>query len=335
MSAPALRCLVAAGIGEARAAEVLAVLDLAYVPPEPDPQRVSRATVAAALTAVLFADLLRRVPTAAAYVERVRSAGQRIAFDHGALRTIAGPTGELPSGTAAFARILEPLGYRFAHLYPLERLRMTGRSYTHADLPYDLPQFFLSELHADRLGPDAQAAAARVFGGSRDPLGEREAALLGALAADGSAPVALALEGLPGLAAAFGVHHPTPLLADYETLRADSSEAAWIATEGNTFNHATDRVPDVAALADTLRAEGWPIKAEVEVSGNGRVLQTAFIADTVTRPFRGSGGETVERKVPGSFYEFITRHPDPATGRIDLTFDTANATGIFAVTSGA
>ena len=49
--------------------------------------------------------------------------------------------------------------------------------------------------------------------------------------------------------AAFGRHHPAPRLADYETLLAQSAEAAWIATEGNAFNHATDRVPDVDELA--------------------------------------------------------------------------------------
>jgi hypothetical protein len=36
--------------------------------------------------------------------------------------------------------------------------------------------------------------------------------------------------------------------------------------------------------------------------------------------------------VPGSFYEFIQRSVDPATGKLDLGFDSGNATGIFAVT---
>ncbi|MFC4593621.1 hypothetical protein [Sphingobium sp. EP60837] len=37
--------------------------------------------------------------------------------------------------------------------------------------------------------------------------------------------------------------------------------------------------------------------------------------------------------MPGSFYEFISRDVDPATGRLDLSFDAGNATGIFATTS--
>ena len=46
------------------------------------------------------------------------------------------------------------------------------------------------------------------------------------------------------------------------------------------------------------------------------------------------GSDGVERAVPGSFYEFISRDIGPATGRIDLTFDSGSATGIFAVTQG-
>jgi len=241
----------------------------------------------------------------------------------------------MPSGTGGFARILEPLGYVFAHPYPLAKLRLMGCYYRHQDLPYHSPQFFLSELQVDLLGEERQRAGKSVFGASTDPRGEAEKELLAVLARDGICVLELALAGLPGLARAFGVNHPIPALDDYEALRRDSTEAAWIATEGNRFNHGTTRVPNVASLADRLRAEGWPLKADLEVSGNGRVIQTAFIADKVMRPFRLADGSVVEREVPGSFYEFIERRVDPATGKIDLSFDTANATGIFAVTSGA
>ena len=45
---------------------------------------------------------------------------------------------------------------------------------------------------------------------------------------------------------------------------------AWIATEGNAFNHATDRVADVFALSDDEKAKGRPMKPEVERSRSGR-----------------------------------------------------------------
>ncbi|MDB5719182.1 MAG: hypothetical protein JWM38_2609, partial [Sphingomonas bacterium] len=65
-----------------------------------------------------------------------------------------------------------------------------------------------------------------------------------------------------------------------------------------------------------------------EVSASGRVRQSALLADPVERVF--AGGE--RRSVPGSFYEFISRAVDPATGALDLGFDSGNATGIFAMT---
>jgi hypothetical protein len=326
--------LVAAVLGDERADYVLSglMVDLRLAGSGAEP---SRAQFAMALNALLFSDLLKRVPTAAAYVAQVIADGRAVCFDHGALRTIDGPTGALPSGHAAFARILEPLGYALGGIYPLPALKMTGRAFVHRDLPETIPQFFISELHIAQLPEEAKIAAGRVFGSSQDPLGDVERHALNIFARDETCPLDAAIAALPGLAAAFGSHHPTPALSDYDILRACSAEGAWLATEGNAFNHATDRVPDVTALAAKLRAAGMPLKAEVEVSANGRVRQTAFIADKVLRRFRASDGSLTERLVPGSFYEFIGRDIDPATGRIDLSFDSGNATGIFAVTSPA
>lgn len=321
--------LSAAVLGGAKAGSIA---ELLRIDPRLDGDgMVTRAQLAMALNAALFSDLLDRVPTGARYVAEVAAPQGPIWFDHGALRTIDGPTGALPPGHLAFARLLEPLGYRVGGVYPLPRLKMTGRAFVHRDFPESVPQFFVSELHVAQLPEDARVAEERVFGASRDPLDAQARALLDAMARDGC-DLDLARAGLPALVSAFGRQHPAPALTDYETLLAVSAEAAWIATEGNAFNHATDRVPDVAALADRLRAAGYPIKPSVEVSANGRVRQTAFIADKVVRSFLLPDGSMTEREVPGSFYEFISRDIDPATGELDLSFDSGNATGIFSVT---
>jgi hypothetical protein len=323
--------LLAAATDQARADFALTTLAI-------DPKlggtsdRPNRAQIAMALNAALFLDLLDRVPTAARYVEGVRAKGEVIAFDHGALRTIDGETGALPSGCEAFNRFLVPLGYVVGGLYPLPRLRMTGRALVQSDLPETVPQFFVSELHVSELPEPAQAAARRVFSQSRDPLGEAEWTALRALERDGSCSLDEAATILAGALGAFARQHPVPALADYEALLEHSAEAAWIATEGNAFNHATSRTADVGALAEELREAGYPMKPQVEVSSNGRVRQTAILADKVKRAFRLTDGSQVMREVPGSFYEFITRDVDPATGALDLTFDSGNATGIFAVT---
>ena len=327
--------LVLSAVAPAQAQLPLRVLNMDAALLRDDDAEVSRAELAMALNVALFTDLLTRTPTAAAYVEDRARAGETVNFDHGALRTIrfaTGATGALPPGEAAFTRILEPLGYRLAGIYPLERLGMTGRAYAHLDHPESIPQFFLSELHVERFAAPMQTAARQVFNGSRDPLGAEAHALLARMAQAHAADLALCIAGLPQLIAAFARQHDTPDLADYRTLLAHSAEAAWIATEGNAFNHATDRVADVDALAATQKTLGRPMKAAVEVSSSGRVRQTAFKADTVQRPFR-DGAREVVMSVPGSFYEFITRDPEPDTGGLDLRFDSGNAQGIFKMTA--
>lgn len=332
-----LTTLVASILGPQTAAQVLDTLDIDVMLSGETGERVSRAVFAMALNAVLFEDIMGRVPMGAAYVAERRASGLRIMFDHGALRTVRfgeGPTGALPSGYLAFARILEPLGYAVADLYPLERLKMTGRAFAHLDYPEAIPQFFVSELHVDRFSPDFQAAAHRVFDGARDVLGVEANRALAAFAAEGVCDLALARAALPQVVAAFDRTHPTPRLADYQTLLAESAEAAWIATEGQSFNHATDRVPDVEAVADGQRALGRPIKDAVEVSASGRVRQTAFKAQPVERVFLTDDGETT-LTVPGSFHEFITRDryvDETGASRLDLRFDSSNAQGIFKMT---
>ncbi len=326
--------LVGSVLGEAAAARALGSLEIDPAIDCSSDGPCSRGAFAMALAVCLFDDLLVRAPSGAAYVADRVAEGGRLLFDHGAIRTIrfaSGPTGALPGGEDAFRRILEPLGYDVAGLYPLPALRMTGRAYRHVDHPGTIPQYFVSELHVDRFDEDFATIAGRVFGTSRDPLGEAAIAVLACFSAGGTVSFEMAAKALPEILAAFGRQHARPALADYEALHARSAEAAWIATEGNAFNHATDRVADVEVLAAAQKALGRPMKARVEVSASGRVRQTAFKADEVLRRFGTPDGE-IERAVPGSFYEFITRAVDPATGMLDLGFDSGNATGIFQMT---
>jgi hypothetical protein len=296
--------------------------------------QVGRAELAQALAMLLFEDVTRRVPMAAAYVGDSVRAGRKLVFDHGALRTVLAPSGALPAGEAAFTRLLEPLGFECRGVYPLDRLGMTGRAYAHRDFPEAIAQYFVSELHPERFRPAFQAAVARVVGESRDPLSPRAARWLAALARDGALPWHDAARLLPELVACFDRQHAEPSLSDYRTLLAESKEMAWIATEGNAFNHATDRVADVEAVAALQRRRGRPIKDAVEVSANGRVRQTAFLAASVERLFVAEDGSLRAVTVPGSFHEFISRDQE-SPGVLDLTFDSGNATAIFHMTRAA
>lgn len=327
-----IAALAEAVLGQDAARRAMATLTIAPSLLAEKRPAVSRAALAMAMNVVLFHGLLERVPSGAAYVADTLARGGKVMFDHGALRTVRlaqGPTGALPAGEDAFTRIFLPLGYQLAGVYPLDRLKMTGRAYAHADAPEDIPQFFLSELHVDRFDADFADVAARTFGTSRDPLDADTIGLLETYAQGEPVRFDQAAAVLPVLVSAFDRQHDPVTLDDYELLLSRSHEAAWIATEGNAFNHATDRVADVAALADRLKREDWPIKDKIEISRTGRVRQTALRADPVERIFAGRE----LREVPGSFYEFISRDVDPATGRLDLSFDASNATGIFAMTS--
>ncbi len=300
-------------------------------------RQLSRAVIAQALNMLLFENLVARVPAAESYVARSVAQGETILHDHGAVRTVDGDDlGSLPRGQAAITRLLAPLGYELRGTYPLERLRMTGRSYAQADLPEDIAQFFISELHVDHFPADFAEAVAHVTASSKDPLTDDAKEMLQELSQRGSLSLAQAAALLPVLVSCFDRQHAEPTVADYEVLLQHSAEMAWIATEGNAFNHATDRVADVEKLTREQKALGQPMKDKVEVSGTGRVRQTAFLAARVPRRFRAADGSMTEREVSGSFLEFIARDyvPGEATKpALDLSFDPSNAQAIFKMTA--
>lgn len=301
---------------------------------------VTRAELAQAMNMALFEDLLERSPNGRAYTTETIANGGSVYFDHGALRTVRWENnGALPPGEAAFTRILRPLGFRLNGRYPLDKLGMTGRAYAHEDAPDEIAQFFVSELHPERFSSEFQQAVTNVVHSSKDPLTPLAVSQLWELEREGSLAIEAAHKLLPVIVGAFARQHDLPSEADYEVLLRESAEMAWIATEGNAFNHATDRVEDVFTLSDEEKGKGRPMKPEVERSRSGRVFQTAYRADTVVRQFRSTGDKLVTRTVPGSFYEFITRKRtfDQASRSwvTDLRFDAGNAQGIFKMTANA
>jgi hypothetical protein len=332
-----LRQVLAQTAGEAQAKRLFEVLTVAQALIEETGVTISRAGIAQALNMLLFADLLERVPDAKSYAEDCLRDHRKVMHDHGAVRTVAlQGMGALPAGEEAITRVLRPLGYARNGVYPLERLKMTGRSHAQAEYPEELAQFFVSELHPERFSEAFQAAVARVTSTSCDPLTPEAQLLLDELEQPRALPVDKAIRLLPVLVQVFRRQHDEAALADYETLLAESAEMAWIATEGNAFNHATDRVADIDRLAADQKALGRAMKATVETSQSGRVRQTAFLAARVQRRFRDRDGSMVEREVPGSFYEFIARLPLPEEdGKLDLSFDSSNAQAIFKMTAGA
>lgn len=335
-----LEVLLSKLLGREKADALFSTLNFPSILSDWEAGTVTRAELAQAMNMALFEDLLARSPNGRAYTQETIAQGGSVYFDHGALRTVRWThTGALPPGEAAFTRILRPLGFRLNGRYPLDKLGMTGRAYAHEDAPDEIAQFFVSELHPERFSPAFQQAVTNVVGTSKDPLTPRALAQLWELERDGSLPLDAAHELLPIIVGAFARQHDVPSEADYETLLTESAEMAWIATEGNAFNHATDRVADVFALSESEKAKGRPMKPEVERSRSGRVFQTAYRADIVVRTFKAADGTPVSREVPGSFYEFITRKREfdqaARSWVTDLRFDAGNAQGIFKMTANA
>jgi hypothetical protein len=336
----AIESILIPNIGVARTDRLFRTLEIPAALLEEEGPNISRAGIAQALNMLLFEDILERVPAAKTYASDCLLSNRRITHDHGAVRTVAlEGMGALPAGQEAITRILRPLGYALNGVYPLERLKMTGRSHAQVEYPEEIAQFFISELHPDRFSVEFQQAVRNVTGSSIDPLTPEAVELLAELDQARSLAVEKAARLLPLLTRCFRRQHEVPTLADYEALLQESPEMAWIATEGNAFNHATDRVLDVDALAAEQKALGQPMKPTVETSQSGRVRQTAFLAARVKRWFRTAQGDQIEREVPGSFYEFITRLPMPeeADGKphLDLSFDSSNAQAIFKMTAEA
>jgi hypothetical protein len=339
MTDPHLSQLIRAILGDKAAEEMLATLLIDRRFLLESLGAVSRSVFAMAVGTVLFHELLTRAPTAAAYVADRRRQRERIIFDHGALRTIrlgSRTTGALPAGVDCFTRVLRPLGYQVAGSYPLDEWHMTGHAFTHREFPESLPQFFVSELHVERFSREFQAAAGRVFGGSRDSLTEIAQAAVAEFAEQGRCEMRLAVPALREIVAAFGRPHDPCALADYQILLAESPECAWIATEGGSLNHATDRVVDVAMTACAQRSLGRPVKPVIETSAAGSVRQTAFKPDLVRRPFRSADGSQIELMVPGPFYQFISRDciigPD-GKKHLDLRLDEDITRAVFKMTA--
>ena len=108
----ALAQLLEGTIGTRRTESLLGVLEVPRALLKSSAGAVPRAVLAMAMDLVLFEDLLRRVPYGDLYVKQQVREGRKLVYDHGALRTVKTPSGELLPGHLAFARILEPLGYQ-------------------------------------------------------------------------------------------------------------------------------------------------------------------------------------------------------------------------------
>ena len=308
----ALVDLLEGTVGARRTEALAGLVDIhpALLTPRTGP--VPRGVLAMAMDLLLFEDLLRRVPASALYVQQQVREGRKIVYDHGALRTVLAPSGALPQGHLAFARILEPLGYQVNGIYPLELpghdrpgLRPSGPARGHPPVLRErAPSRAVLRRPSRRSRPGSCASA-------KDPLPCLDPADPGRAAVPpGTLPTNRRGGSCPTWwPASTGSMRRPP----WPTTRPSWRKAPrWPGSPRRGTPSTTPRTGYRTwwRCPAAQKALGRPMKDEVEVSTSGRVLQTAYKAAQVERAFVEPDGRLVLRTVPGSFFEFITRKPE-------------------------
>lgn len=230
--------------------------------------------------------------------------GETVVNDHIAIRTFDLP----PISLDSLARPFEALGYEPVRDYDFPEKKLHARSFAHPDAKQ--PRVFISELEihhfSEGLRDIARGLAAQV------PTGREGSALL--------------FTELP-------TWTPIPL-ADYRLLRGESEYAGWLGAFGIRVNHFTISWNGLTSFASLEELNDWLVANDFRlnesggrVKGSPDVLleQSSTLAGRIAWNFAGGVRETI----PGCYYEFARRYPDPATGKLYDGFVAKSADKIF------
>jgi hypothetical protein len=230
--------------------------------------------------------------------------GETVVNDHVAIRTFDLP----PISLESLARPFEALGYLPVRDYDFPEKRLHARSFVHSDATN--PRVFISELQTHRFPAGLRDIARRLA--AQVPTGREGSALL--------------FTELPTWA-------PVPL-ATYRQLLGESEYAGWLSAFGIRVNHFTvswnalTSFASLEELNDWLAANGFRMnESGGRVKGSPAVLleQSSTLAGRIAWTFGGGARETI----PGCYYEFARRYPDPATGKLYDGFVAKSADKIF------
>lgn len=234
----------------------------------------------------------------------LRERGETVVNDHVAIRTFDLPPISLDSLACPF----EALGYLPVRDYDFPEKRLHARSFVHPDATQ--PRVFISELQTHRL-----------------PAGLRDIARgLAAQVPTGREGTALLFTELPTWA-------PVPLAA-YRQLRGESEYAGWLSAFGLRVNHFTVSWNALTSFASLEELNDWLVANEFRmnesggrVKGSPTVLleQSSTLANRIEWTFADGERETI----PGCYYEFARRYPDPTTGKLYDGFVAKSADKIF------
>ncbi len=248
-------------------------------------------------------DYSRTTPDAPRIHALLGARGERVVNDHVAFRTYD----LTPVGVDALAEVFLARGYRDSGEYRFEEKKLRARSFQHPEP--GRPHVFVSELLTGQFSADLQRIVRGLV--AQVPAGRP------------------AVEHFTQLPTWAPVAH-----ADYLRLREESEYAAWLAAFGIRVNHFTVSVnalstfDSLEALNAFLVANGFRLNTSGgEVKGTPAQLleQSSILASRI--PWTFAGGET--QVIPGCYYEFARRYPDPATGALYSGFIARSADKIF------
>lgn len=231
--------------------------------------------------------------------EGIITRAEEIENDHIAFRTMGVPQ----LGIQSLEKIFLHLGYVRRDHYSFKEKKLDANWYAPPAATY--PRIFISELRVGDLTGEAQ----RII---RSYTGEVRSDPVDALNLDDGAAVDAFL------------HTPlwrTPTWTDYERLQSESEYAAWVIYNRYYLNHFTVSVHSLPACYDTveefnefLKRNGFRLNdsgGEIKVSGDGLLLQSSTVAETVDAEFQAGPGKTETHRISGSYVEFAERRPLP------------------------
>lgn len=251
----------------------------------------------------LWSDYTSSTPQARVIHDAFLQRGDKVVNDHVAFRTLALE----PIGLAALEPHLLAIGYKRYEPYEFPEKKLRAWGYT-SDAP-DAPRVFLSELLTDQLSGDSAAILQRLAA-QVDPQRLKS----------------------PDVFWAGRLWSPVTW-EDYETLRAESEYAAWMATMGIRPNHFTisvnhlDSTDSVEGVLQVVEGLGYGVNdsgGRVKGSPEQLLEQGSTLADRSPTPF--AGGES--RDTPTCYYEFAKRYPDE-NGNLFQGFVATSASRIF------
>jgi hypothetical protein len=253
----------------------------------------------------LWQDYSTLNPQARAIHDLLKGRGEKVVNDHIALRTFAHPAVGLDALAAPFVQF----GYQPKGEYVFTEKKLFARHFEHPD--ESLPRVFISEL---KIGEFPESLA-KIVG-----------SLVGQMQIDLPRRWDFPVAGRPWKVS----------FADYETLRAQSEYAAWMAAWGFRANHFTVLVnalktfKSLAELNTFLKQNGFPLNSSGgEIKGSREVYleQSSTLADQSEAPFTDG-----THRIPCCYYEFAHRHP-MADGRLYGGFVEKSADKIFESTN--